>query len=46
MSSYRKGCRHCMYRYFDCCNYCNILGLGPNSQIIFLIFLLKCRRRL
>ncbi|WP_281395940.1 hypothetical protein [Clostridium aciditolerans] len=41
----RKGCRHCIYRYFDCCRYCNILGLEPNSDLILVIIILKHMRR-
>lgn len=41
----RKGCRHCIYRYFDYCRYCNILELEPNSELMLAIIVLKHMRR-
>ncbi|MBC2581983.1 hypothetical protein [Clostridium sp. DJ247] len=40
MSHHRKGCRTCPYRFFgEGCRYCNILDLGPRSELLFLIVL-------
>lgn len=47
MSCYRKGCRCCKYRYFGCCDFCNILGLGPDSELLLIIVIGKfwCKYR-
>lgn len=37
----RKGCSCCRFRYFGCCDYCNMLGLGPDSELLFLIVIGK-----
>lgn len=43
----RKGCRYCRYRYFGCCDFCNILGLTPDSELLPLIVITRfwCRCR-
>ena len=37
----RKGCRYCRYRYFECCDFCNILGLTPESELLPLIVIVN-----
>lgn len=41
MSCCRKGCRCCKFRYFGCCDICNVLGLTPDSELLVLIVIGK-----